>query len=501
MIFRDIKRAVALGIGLLVAIAVGGTAGCGRQEDVPATALATPLATPQAAAPVPVVIYLIDTLRADRLGVYGYDRPTSPHLDALAAESVVFEQAYAAAPWTLPSVASLFTSTFVCEHALVKAGPKLNPALPTLAERLAARGYASAAFYTNPLLGPVAGLTRGFGTSSLRPTNAGIPADAAAWLDQRDASQPWFLYLHTMEPHQAFLAPYAEVKRFGHVPIDVKVQLSDLWFEYAGLRRVDVGQGKLAGTTDTTAALDKARDGLNRLRPEYELLYAAAVREADGHLGAVIADLKRRKLWDQTLFIVLADHGEEFGEHGLWFHEQSVYDAVLRVPLLIHFPRGQFAGRRVADVVSLVDVLPTIGEVLGVPEFCAGCRGVSLVPLLTELPVPRRPAPVVIPALRVNATSFYRPWQKQAGDVNVVVREGPFKAIFNEQPGSLELYDLALDPNELKDQAAVDPARAVRLREAAGSWLKSCRRDLAAPEPAAYDEPTKKALRALGYLN
>ena len=487
MNFHDIKRGVAVATCLLVA------AGCGRQGEVPEPA--------PAAAPVPVVIYLVDTLRADRLGTYGYDRPTSPQFDALAAESVVFEQAYAAAPWTLPSVASLFTSTFVCEHALVKAGPKLNPKLTTLAERLTARGYESAAFYTNPLLGPVAGLTRGFGTSVLRPTNGGIPADAAAWLDQRQPGTPWFLYLHTMEPHQAFLAPYEDVKRFGHVPIDVKVQLSDLWFQYAGLRRVDVGQGKLAGTTNTTAALDQARDGLDRLRPEYELLYAAAVREADDHLGAVIADLKRRKLWEQTLFIALADHGEEFGEHGLWFHEQSVYDAVLRVPLVVHFPKGQYAGRRVADVVSLVDVLPTIGDVLVAEDFCAGCRGVSLLPLLTEPTAPGRPAPLVIPALRVNETSFYRPWQQRVGDVNVVVREGPLKAIFNEQPDTLEIYDLARDPKELKDLAARDPARAVRLRETAVSWLKSCRRDLAAPEQAAYDEPTKQALRALGYLN
>ena len=135
---------------------------------------ATKLASVPEVRDIPIVIYLVDTLRADRLGVYGYSRNTSPQIDALAEDSVVFDQAYGPAPWTLPSVASLFTSTFICEHRIIKDDGKLSESLETLAEKLQRSGYHTGAFYRNPWIGAPTGLNRGFEVYGYIPELAGL---------------------------------------------------------------------------------------------------------------------------------------------------------------------------------------------------------------------------------------------------------------------------------------------------------------------------------------
>ena len=470
-------------------------AACGRAP--PAT---TPATTPAAPGEVPVVLYLIDTLRADRLGLYGYGKPTSPQLDALARESVVFDAAYAAAPWTLPSVGSLMTSTYSCEHGLLRHSQRLSPKLATLAERLQARGYATGGYFQNAIIGPLSGLDRGLQVAELHnDSTASLAPEAGAFLE-RAQGQPFFLYLHTMEPHAIEQVPPAFLKTLGHVSVDDREAYTAHWDRLTDALHIERNQGAAASeAAREDAALAMQR--LTGLGDSVTRLYDAAVLQADANLGTVIDLLQERGIWDKVIFIVLADHGEAFGEHGTWFHEHTVYEELVRVPLLIRFPGGEHGGRRVAERVSLLDVMPTLLDYLGAPGDCTGCRGRSLLPLARGTAAGWQPADV--PALRINRTVWYEPWQALRGDVNIAVRDGAWKGIWNEEPGRTELYDLAADPGETRDLVESNAARARELGERAERWLAACRAALVAPievPESEIDEATRQRLRALGYL-
>jgi hypothetical protein len=208
---------------------------------------------------VPVVIYLVDTLRADRLGFYGYPRPTSPELDALATESVVFEQAYAPAPWTLPSVASLITSTFSCENGMTER-KKLNPALKTLAERLGAAGYFTGGVYHNIWIGPLTDLDRGYEIFNYRVLEKDQwLSDIGKLLDQVD-DRPFLTYLHTMEPHDPYVVPYPYISPLGHVSLDDRIRFKGLFDQLVKLRQADWIAERPIGTTDNTEQQKQAMD-------------------------------------------------------------------------------------------------------------------------------------------------------------------------------------------------------------------------------------------------
>jgi arylsulfatase A-like enzyme len=450
---------------------------------------------------VPVIIYLVDTLRADRLGLYGYDRSTSARIDGLASDSVVFEQAYAPAPWTTPSVASLVTSTFVCEHQMTQR-KKLAPELQTLAERLNSVGYGTGAFIANPLAGDLTGLNRGYAEYILReeldePTRL---ADVTRFLDGV-ADNPFLLYLHTMEPHEPHTIPPRFVARFGQFSTDQLTDYHEAMLRYYGYRHADWKLGKPLGTNDYTAEQDAAMAYFVNLGDTVNLVYDAAVLHASANLGNIVGMLKERKLWDQAIFIFLSDHGEELGEHGGWFHGQSLYEELARVPLLMHFPGGEFGGRRITAPVSLVDLMPTVFDYLGRAELCDGCRGVSLLPLIRGLVQLPRKQPNIL-SMRFNRVNYYRPWKESRGDVNVLLRQGQWKGIWNAELAALELYDLHLDDREFSDLSAEQPQLAESMRQRAESWLQTCFGQATQPgEVEEIDAETEERLRALGYFN
>lgn len=446
-----------------------------------------------------VIIYLIDTLRADRLGAYGYGRAATPNLDALATESVLFERAYAAGPWTVPSVASLVTSTWPCEHDLNQSNRRLKARYSTLAERLQSAGYRTATFYNNLLAGPLTGLDRGYETAVLRESgDADVMAGIPAFLDEA-GSEPFLLSIHTMEPHQPFYAPYEFTRRYGHVAVEDKEQFFNDYFLYRTLKFADFSAGRPPGATDRSAEQDAVRARLEATAQTVNDLYDGSVSFADANVGKVIADLKRRGLWEKSLFIVLSDHGEELGEHGDWFHDQSVYDELMHVPLLIKLPGGALAGTRVGDRVSLVDVLPTILDAVG-QEPCAGCRGTSLLEVLDGTAASRSWVESG-PGVRLNRSGYYRPARELRGDVNVALRLDAWKAIWNPDVETLELYDLATDPGEKANVAAAQPEIAREMRDEAIAWLEQCTGRASGPdEVVELDERTREQLRAIGYL-
>lgn len=451
------------------------------------------------ASQVNIVIFLIDTLRADRLGVYGYQRPTSPRIDALAGEAVVFEQAYAPAPWTLPTVVSLMTSRFPVEHRTLNDQHVLNDALEPLAQRLKRLGYTTLGLYANAYAGADYGLERGFDALKFSLRNG--DRHVAALLDEHPG-RPFFLYVHNTEPHtpHAFAPPHTD--GFRDVPEQRRLEIQTHYVKYRRQTRVDFHKGRPRGTTDNTRAQQRELAALTAMKEDYSELYDAAVRLADTLLGSVVDLLKERGLWDDTLFIVLSDHGEEMNEHGGWLHDQSVYEELMHVPLVMHLPRGQHAGRRVPTVVSLVDVLPTIFDCLGAPQLAQDARGRSLLPLLDGQSPPDADD-FCVPGMRLNRKKYYKPWKESRGDINIVVRRGPWKGIWNVEPQTLELYHLESDPGEQQDVSAANPELALAMRKFAQLWYEECESRALKPQrqKKPLDERTLENLRSLGYID
>lgn len=389
------------------------------------------LTAPLAKAPL-VVLYLTDTLRADHLGVYGYARPTSPQLDAFAKDAVVFEQAIAQASWTKPSVASIFTSLLPGRHRVVQLRDPLDAGFTTLAEMLAGKGLATGAAVGNSVIyleghnfeqgfDYFAGV-HGAGDKPSKDPKAKDVVDAALqWLDAR-AGFPTFVYVHTMDPHVPYAPPPPFDQMFEPHPLPDR-PAADPRHDY--------------------------RESADRERMIAQ--YDGDVAYNDQQFGRFLGELKSRGLYDRALLIFVADHGEEFQDHGQWLHGRSVFDELVRIPLLVKFPGGKNAGRRVPQQVQQVDLLPTILESLG-------------------LPVPAPPALAGRPILGVLGGSVSEPPAiseiSHRGIVALGVRTSRDKYVQRFSPEEDELYfDLLKDPLE-KDTVFVRGGERVRLLRA-----------------------------------
>ena len=457
---------------------------CSRSEEAPAE---RPAGAPD------VVIVLVDTLRADFTELGGRTG-TSPQLAELATESVVFESASSPAPWTLPSVTSLFTGRHLAEHGVLHDRLRLPDSATTLAEQLSEAGFRTASYHRNPYAGERFGLHQGFDRVEQRDGSTGAEHLRDFWREVGEA--PYLLYVHNTEPHDLLLV--RERFRRGSDPAFLE--------EYARrvrvlrtLTRVDFAAGREVGATDNTAEQQAELDGLDALRPEVLSLYEASVRDADERIGSIVDALRERGSWNRTLFIVVSDHGEEMGEHEGWQHDQSVYQELVHVPLLVRFPDARHGGRRVRRPVSLVDLLPTILEVAGLEDTEQEHSGLSL---LRQLEEEAQPLPRLV-SMRHNRKKYFRPFKESRGDLNLVVRQGRWKAIVNLETDGVELYDLDEDPGEQDDLARREPERATELERFARARHEELR---ARSTPAAPGGPrgasteALRALRDLGYV-
>jgi arylsulfatase A-like enzyme len=340
----------------------------------------------------------------------------------------------------------------------------------------------------------MSGLDRGFFRAESQDASRALTVGRT--LDGLGGS-PFFLYLHNTEPHD----PYSEklfIPEYA-VPDETRRAVNTQLQKLRELSRADYGADRPVGSTDNSALQQRKMERLRDQADEIHRLYAKEVAIADHRVGSVVAELKRRGVWDRTLFVLLSDHGEEFDEHGGWQHDQSAYEELLRVPLLIHFPGGRFAGERVGAPVSLVDVVPTVADALGLPALADGARGQSLMPLLAGDATREEPR---VTAMRMNVKKFYRPWKEQRGDVNVVVRHRSWKSIYNADLDSVELYDLGVDPLEQRNLAASEPERAAEMKERARAWLRACSPAAGPTGPAVELTPEEaERLRVLGYTD
>jgi arylsulfatase A-like enzyme len=246
-----------------------------------------------------VVIFLVDTLRADRLGSYGYGGGTSPYIDALGDAGVVFEQASAPAPWTLPSVASLLLSALPCEHNVLVDNDKIDGSARPLAALFKEAGYKTASFYTNPYAGEMSGLERGFDLSQhmVQQVDGRV---VSSWLDG-SSEAPFFLYIHNTEPHNPYHARPRFTEPFGQVSGQTRKDVEGLYRRYRSLTRADYSNDLPVGSTDNSVQQDEAMRRLRSLRSQIDVLYDAAILEADNNVGGVIAALRQAGVWDETL--------------------------------------------------------------------------------------------------------------------------------------------------------------------------------------------------------
>ncbi len=425
-----------------------------------------------AALPQNILVFLVDTLRPDHLGTYGYARPTSPQLDAFANEALVFEHAWAAAPWTKPSVAAILTGLNPRQHGVNHNDQRLADGTETLARRLDRAGFESAAFVTNINGSDRFGFQQGFDHFTYFPEKMGserphLPADqivekTLAWLDARKENEPFFLWLHVSDPHDPYSPPEAFRAAFG-VPKEPVV---------------------IAATADLQA---RRRDdpGGKALRQPTIDAYDAEIAATDAAFGELIVGLRAQNLLDSTLVVVLSDHGEEFFEHGWWLHSRTLHEESIRIPLLMRFPDGFGAGERSALVARHIDIMPTLlahagletaGELPG-RDLRAAVRGKQTeveAELLLDLPEVRH-AGLVRPPLKLI----------QRGTKNA-------------PPSATELYRLDDDPGETSNLAPTQPIDAARM-------LSELQRAAASGGPKLKETPVeitaelRSRLKALGY--
>ena len=299
-----------------------------------------------------VLLVTIESLRPDHVASFGGPRATCPNLDALAREGVVYPDAHSVTSWTLASHASLFTGLYPTTHRVVEPLGRLADAHTTLAERLAERGYQCAGVVSGPYLREEHNLHQGFELYDSSPaddqgaahgdvTSPEVEAALRRFLlEERDPERPFFLFAYLWDPHYDYIPPQPHDRTF----VDAECQPVDCR-EYATTRTVHAG-------------IPAAQ--LRWVQAQYD----GEIRWTDEHLGRVLDLVRELGLWDDTLVVVTADHGEEFFEHGNKGHKQNLHVEQVHVPLVVKYPRGMPTGRD-ERLVSLVDVVPTVLEVTG----------------------------------------------------------------------------------------------------------------------------------------
>jgi len=465
-----------------------------RSPEPPPAASADP-AGRAGGRPPHVIVYLVDTLRADLLGAYGDPRGLSPAVDRFAERATLFENAYAQSSWTRAAVASIFTGLGPRFHGANRRDEALSDDAETLAEIFHRAGYRTAGFVTNGNVGPEVGFAQGFGRynvlgerdlAELHHLSDRVNERVFSWLGRRAEvdDAPFFLYLHTMDPHAPYAPPPAYRPPFAPRPGGrlSAAELGDLERLAGGIDR-RFGPNVRSVAPGSLAWLQALHSGLLAVSPErvaeLEDLYAAEVAFNDASFGAFIAELERLGLYEDALVIFTADHGEEFFEHGGWEHGRTLYDEQLRIPLIVKFP-GQRRGQRRAEVAQQVDLLPTVVEVAGLATT-GEHGGSSLVEDGDGAPR------TVFSYLDLDGIRLES------------VVDGSYKLIVGiSSPPTPELYDLAADPGETDDLFAERPTVAAYL-ELLLAAHRASRTALVAP-PAAAAPRLRRKLKALGYL-
>jgi arylsulfatase A-like enzyme len=461
-----------------------------------------------------VLLIVMDTVRADHLSCYGYRRETTPNVDAFAAGARLYKNVLSPSFWTLPAHASMFTGLSSSAHGVNWLHRNLDKRFATLAEQLAAHGYQTVGLSSNPMINPSVGLNRGFQTfwnSDSFEKGLGIaPAmhtQLARWFrDRYDPSKPFFLFMNYIEAHQPY-APPQESLRFAS---------ADTWAKWHSEDQ------SLRGCYYTLAGRESfSSEDIAGL----EALYDDEICYVDRKIGEILTFLKSTALEENTLVIIAADHGEHFGEHHLMEHQVSVYEPLVRVPLIVRY-HGRFEAGKEERLVQSHDIYPTVLQLAGLE--CKPLPGQTCQSLLQPAAGVRLGISehleadtgslgrVCFECPDVDATRFNRRLRAIQRENLKLIRSSGFD-FRSEQ--TFELYDLANDPMETRNLADRKPAATRELAAALDAWIGSFDHYVASAVPHTAGSPTAtpkeikpmkeptptpkeiKAMRGLGYFH
>ena len=412
-----------------------------------------------------LLLIAVDTLRADHLGAHGYERPTSPHIDRFFGEAIVFDDAHSTSSWTFPAFASLMTSTHSSTNRCWQFESQLDPSFTTLAEVLRDAGYHTAAITSHTFLGTSYGLGQGFedydeslirafSRSHFAISSPRVTKRALAFLNRQanmKERRPWFLWVHYFDPHHVYNEHPGVTEEFGREAVD---------------------------------------------------LYDGEIAFTDAHIGRLLDRLSNTALIDDTVVVILADHGEEFGDHGRTYHGQTLFREVERVPLAIRVPG--LTPRRVTDTVSLVDFMPTVLDLLQIEAPKTPMAGRSLLGLMRGETMASSGA-LLESRLRLGRGRKLEAYVTSRWKLIIEMPRRAMQKPNDERPAETKvmLFDRVLDPGETRDVAAQHGDVVAKLMRRLDGSLASARNDasffVAAPAQDLSEE-TIDALRALGYV-
>ena len=457
-----------------------------------------------------VVLIVLDTVRAESMSAYGYARETTPQFDALAKEGALYLDATSPSTWSLASHASLFTGLFPSTHGAHMEHRYLDEGPTTIAETLASAGYETLTFTANAFITDTIGLTRGFRVADeawreqggganqftfatrvldgfgFGPQDKGgdrVASHFEEWAAETSADgPPVFVFLNLIEAHFPYhQLPEEYLHLFSELPRDELRQVS-----------MDVMGSQFGGTAPPQEVA---------MGPSIDM-YDAGIVYTDYLLGRIVDALERRGTLENTVLIVMADHGELVGEHGTYGHGSSVYEPVIRVPLLVRYPPRVPAGARVETPISTVGVYATIVDLLDL-ESPGPLHVSSLLPAVSGGPAggpvmaERHMAPVMIAGEGVDPMADTRARLR-------TYRAGDWKLVESSN-GKMMLFDLSTDPGEVRDLAETRPEQVARLRHELDTWqaalgLPSIEGERGYGEVPEIDAGAEERLRALGYV-
>jgi arylsulfatase A-like enzyme len=445
-----------------------------------------------------IVLIVVDTLRRDAVSAYGEIAGTTPEMDALAKTGLRYERAYAPAPWTLPSHATILSGLAVEQHRVGLSGGGAMPSeIVTVAERLSAAGYETAAFSENPVVSETFGLVQGFrrhratrlGEADGKPVEIDAANTVANWLPTRDKARPYFLFVNLFDPHH---------------PYDIRPENR---FVPAGTSLEEIKTRPNRPNRLICSGVPEPRT-LATLRG----LYLGDVQEADAKVGRIVASVRAATAGQAPIVIVASDHGEYFGEERLMGHEFGLHEVVLHVPLIVSGLPG-VAPSVIADTVGLVDLAPTI----------LGWAGVAVPREMPGRPLPRQSGGEAgdraIFAFYSDATHWQPASWREHGFVMydpdntrqfcsesdpvwgsmAAVIQYPYKFVWYQKRKPV-LFDLSWDRAQKSDQAAFQPAAMKRFERALAPRVRESGLDGSGKKTAPeMSQEARDALKALGY--
>jgi len=438
--------------------------------------------------PPNIILISLDAVRADHLGCYGYERATSSNLDEFSGDSIIFQKCIAQAPYTITSHMSILTGLYPANHQVYSYYQKLHPSIITLADILRRKGYFTAAFTGGGQVSGAFGFTKGFDFYNERKgaifSEKNLPVFSNLSIDwiRENKDKPFFLFLHTYQAHD----PYSPPAPYNTMFTDRKAR----WKQVSMHRRL-------------RKRVAKYRSFTKEQRDNIIALYDGEIRYIDEvFIKPLMESLKQLGLYERSLIIITSDHGQEFYEHGSWIHGHSLYNELIRVPLIVKLPHSRHSGKRVENIVRSVDIMPTILEEVGLDYSGFDLDGAALSRLIEGKEKSDR---IFISEIK-GFPNFPGKLSTNKDHYKVILNElrtDEEHAFFDPPPppvDELEVFDLIKDFKESRNIAEQNKNLSAQLLEALLEYKKKAGGDKKKGRAAVIDKELEERLKALGYI-